>query len=33
MPAEVHIRTQNRTTLSYLLKPLQDQIAKAFRER
>ncbi len=33
MPAEVHIRTQDRTALSYLLKPLQDQIAKAFRER
>lgn len=33
MPAEVHIRTQDRTALSYLVKPLQDQIAKAFRER
>jgi HlyD family secretion protein len=33
MPAEVHVRTQERTALSYLLKPLQDQIAKAFKER
>jgi membrane fusion protein, type I secretion system len=33
MPAEVHIRTQDRTALSYLLKPLQDQFAKAFKER
>jgi HlyD family secretion protein len=33
MPAEVHIRTQDRTALSYLVKPLEDQIAKAFRER
>lgn len=33
MPADVHIRTQDRTALSYLLKPFQDQMAKAFRER
>jgi HlyD family secretion protein len=32
MPAEVHIRTGERTALSYLLKPLTDQFAKAFRE-
>lgn len=33
MPADVQIRTQDRTALSYLLKPLEDQINKAFRER
>lgn len=33
MPAEVHIRTGDRTMLNYLVKPLQDQFAVAFRER
>lgn len=33
MPADVQIRTRDRTALSYLLKPLEDQIVKAFRER
>ena len=33
MPAEVQIRTSDRTALSYLMKPLTDQIAKAFKER
>jgi len=33
MPAEVHIKTTERTALSYLMKPLQDQFAKAFREQ
>jgi HlyD family secretion protein len=33
MPAEVHFRTTDRTLLSYLLKPLQDQFALAFKER
>ena len=33
MPADVQIRTTDRTALSYLIKPLQDQVAKAFRER
>ena len=33
MPAEVHIRTTERTALSYLIKPLQDQFALAFKER
>ena len=33
MPADVQFRTQARTALSYLVKPLQDQIAKAFKER
>jgi HlyD family secretion protein len=33
MPAEVHIRTSERTALSYLVKPLSDQIAKTFIEQ
>lgn len=33
MPAEVQIHTETRTALSYLLKPLQDQISRAFKER
>lgn len=33
MPAEVHIETPKRTALSYLVKPLRDQIALAFNER
>ena len=33
MPAEVYIRTQDRTPLSYLLKPLNEQFARTFRER
>ena len=33
MPAEVHIRTSERTAMSYMLKPLQDQFARAFKER
>ena len=32
MPAEVFIQTDRRTALSYLVKPLTDQIEKAFRE-
>ena len=33
MPVEAFIQTQARTVLSYLIKPLHDQILKAFRER
>lgn len=33
MPAENHIRTGERTALSYVLKPLSDQISRAFKER
>jgi hypothetical protein len=33
MPAQVFIRTHERTPLQYLLKPLQEQIARTFRER
>ena len=32
MPAEVHMRTGDRTPLSYLVKPLQDQLERAMRE-
>jgi HlyD family secretion protein len=33
MPVEVFLKTRDRTTLSYLAKPLADQIERAFRER
>jgi HlyD family secretion protein len=33
MPVEAHIQTQSRTVLSYLMKPLKDQLARALRER
>src|SRR5215470_6825836 len=33
MPVEAFIQTDARTVLSYLIKPLHDQILKAFRER
>jgi HlyD family secretion protein len=33
MPAEVFIQTYERTPLQYLLKPLQEQVARTFRER
>jgi HlyD family secretion protein len=33
MPADVQIRTESRTALSYLVKPLTDQITKGWRER
>ncbi|HKA72141.1 MAG TPA: HlyD family type I secretion periplasmic adaptor subunit [Xanthobacteraceae bacterium] len=33
MPAEVFIQTRERTPLEYLLKPLQEQVARTFRER
>ena len=32
MPAEVFFPTGARTILSYLVKPLSDQIERAFRE-
>jgi HlyD family secretion protein len=32
MPAEVHFQTASRTAISYLIKPLQDQVARAFKE-
>ncbi|MDC7789434.1 HlyD family type I secretion periplasmic adaptor subunit [Rhodoplanes sp. TEM] len=33
MPADVHLGTGDRTILSYLVKPLRDQLATTFRER
>lgn len=33
MPAEAFIKTQERTALEYLLKPIREQIARSFRER
>ncbi len=33
MPVEAFIQTDDRTVMSFFVKPLQDQIAKAFRER
>jgi HlyD family secretion protein len=33
MPVEAFIQTSSRTALSYLIKPFEDQIARAFRER
>jgi HlyD family secretion protein len=33
MPAEIFVQTGERAVLSYLVKPLSDQIARAFRER
>jgi HlyD family secretion protein len=33
IPADIQIKTQDRTALSYLVKPLTDQITRAFRER
>jgi HlyD family secretion protein len=33
MPVDIFITTEDRTALSYLLRPFTDQITKAFRER
>jgi HlyD family secretion protein len=33
MPAEVFLKTEDRTVLSYLAKPVFDQMSRAFRER
>jgi HlyD family secretion protein len=33
MPVESFIQTSPRTVMSYLTKPLQDQVSRAFRER
>jgi HlyD family secretion protein len=32
MPAEVFVETEMRTALSYLVKPLTDQLNRTFRE-
>src|SRR5690606_41636071 len=33
MPVEVYVSTEERTALSYLVKPLSDQFSRAFKER
>ena len=33
MPAQVFVQTGERTVISYLLKPVSDQFAQAFRDR
>jgi HlyD family secretion protein len=33
MPAEVYIKTTDRTFLEYLMRPIQDSMARAFREQ
>jgi HlyD family secretion protein len=33
MPVEANLKLGERTVMSYLLKPLQDQVSKAWRER
>jgi HlyD family secretion protein len=33
MPVEAFIKTYDRTVLSYFIKPLEDQVMRAFRER
>ena len=33
MPVEAFVQTGDRTMLSYLLKPLSDQLMRAFREK
>ena len=33
MPVEAFIQTGERTVLTYLVKPLQDQLMRAFREK
>lgn len=33
MPAEILVSTQERTAVSYLMKPFTDQMNNAFRER
>ena len=33
MPVEAFVHTGKRTALSYLMKPLRDQAARAFKEK
>jgi len=33
MPAEVHVKTAERTFFRYLMKPIEDSMSRAFRER
>ena len=32
MPVEAFVKTGERTVMSYLMKPLSDQVNRAFRE-
>jgi HlyD family secretion protein len=33
MPVEVFVQTSPRTALSYLIRPIHDQVARAFKEK
>jgi HlyD family secretion protein len=33
MPVEAFVQTGDRTVISYLMKPLSDQLMRAFREK
>jgi HlyD family secretion protein len=33
MPVEAYVQSASRTMMSYLVKPLRDQVSRAFRER
>ena len=33
MPVEAYVKTDERTVMSYLIKPVHDQIMRAFREK
>ena len=33
MPVEAFVQTGDRTVMSYLIKPLFDQLTRAFREK
>ena len=33
MPVETFVQTGERTVLSYLIKPLHDQVMRSFREK
>ena len=33
MPVEAFVQTGERTVISYLMKPLHDQLMRSFRER
>ena len=33
MPVEAFVKTDERTVMSYLIKPMHDQIMRAFREK
>jgi HlyD family secretion protein len=33
MPVEAFVQTGDRTMLSYLMKPLSDQLMRSFREK